>query len=75
LTVSPVLPPWLPELEVHGLRVGRAEVDLRAWRDRKGRGRFEVLGRRGRLRVVRQPPIDALGVGPLSRLWALLRRS
>jgi hypothetical protein len=75
LTVSPVLPEWLPKLEVHGLRVGRAEVDLRVWRDRKGRGRFEVLRKRGRLRVVRQPPVNALGVGPATRLLDLFRWS
>jgi hypothetical protein len=34
-----------------------------------------VLRKRGRLRVVRQPPIDALGVGPVRRLLALLTRS
>lgn len=75
LTVSPALPEWLPELEVRGLGVGRAEVDLRVWRDRKGRGRFEVLRKQGRLRVVRQPPVDALGVGPMTRLLALFRWS
>jgi glycogen debranching enzyme len=75
LTVSPVLPEWLPELELRGLRVGRAEVDLRPWRDRKGRARFEVRRRRGRLRVVRQPPIDALGAGLMTRMLSLLKRS
>ena len=75
LAVSPLLPPWLPELEVLGLRVGRAEVDLRFWRDRKGRGRFHVLRKRGRLRVLRQPPFEDLRAGPLARLAALLSRS
>ena len=76
LGVAPLLPDWLPELEVDGLRVGSGEVDLRFRRDRHGRGRFRVAGRRGsRVRVVRQPPIDDLGAGPFSRLFALLRRS
>ncbi|HVS63575.1 MAG TPA: glycogen debranching N-terminal domain-containing protein [Thermoanaerobaculia bacterium] len=75
LAVSPLLPDWLPELEVRGLRVGRAEVDLRFWRNRKGRGRFRVLRRRGRLRVIRQPPLDDLGTGLAGRLLALLSRS
>lgn len=74
LTVDPVLPEWLPELELQGLRVGGARVDLAFRRDRKGRTRFRILGRKGRLRVVRQPPVDALGVGWLGRLAALLRR-
>ncbi|HEX6202485.1 MAG TPA: amylo-alpha-1,6-glucosidase, partial [Thermoanaerobaculia bacterium] len=76
LGVDPILPEWLPELEVRGLRVGGGEVDLRFHRDRRGRSRFAVLARRGRrLRVVRQPPVNDLGVGPLGRLGALLRRS
>lgn len=76
LGVDPILPEWLPELELRGLRVGGGEVDLRFRRDRRGRSRFEVLARRGRrVRVVRQPPVNDLGVGPLGRLGALLRRS
>lgn len=75
LAVSPLLPAWLPELELTGLRVGDAEVDLRFRRDRRGRSRFRVLRKRGRLRVVRQPPLDDLGASALGRLGALLRRS
>lgn len=76
LGVAPLMPEWLPELEVQGLRVGAGEVDLHFRRDRRGRGRFRVAGRRGaRVRVVRQPPLDDLAVGPLGRLAALLRRS
>ncbi|HUO86767.1 MAG TPA: glycogen debranching N-terminal domain-containing protein, partial [Thermoanaerobaculia bacterium] len=75
LGVSPALPDWLPEIELHGLRVGRGEVDLRFWRDRKGRSRFAVLRRSGRLRVVRQPPLDDLAAGPFRRLRALFARS
>lgn len=76
LGVDPILPDWLPELEVRGLRVGGGEVDLRFRRDRRGRSRFEVLARRGRrLRVVRQPPLDDLRAGPFRRLLALFQRS
>ena len=74
-SVSPLLPEWLPQLELHGLRVGEAAVDLRFRRDRKGRSRFHVLGKRGKLRVVRQPPLDDLGAGFLRRLLALFARS
>jgi glycogen debranching enzyme len=73
LTVDPVLPEWLPEIELRGLRVGAAAVDLRCWRDGRGRGRFRVTGRSGRLRVVRQPPVNELDAGLLRRLGALAR--
>jgi glycogen debranching enzyme len=33
LYVDPLLPPWLPELNLRGLRIGSAKVDLRFWRD------------------------------------------
>jgi glycogen debranching enzyme len=33
LYVAPELPPWLPEISLHGLGVGRARVDLRFWRE------------------------------------------
>ena len=32
LLVDPELPPWLPEITLHGLAVGRARVDLQFWR-------------------------------------------
>ncbi len=33
LYVDPALPAWLPDIELHGLQVGEAKVDLRCWRD------------------------------------------
>ncbi|HEU5423020.1 MAG TPA: glycogen debranching N-terminal domain-containing protein, partial [Nitrolancea sp.] len=33
LLIDPVLPDWLPELQLRGIRVGQARLDLRAWRD------------------------------------------
>ncbi len=33
LRVDPVLPAWLPDVTLTGLRVGRAKLDLRFWRD------------------------------------------
>lgn len=68
LAVDPLLPEWLPQLELHGLRVGRARVDLTFRRKPSGRTRWRVLRRQGPLRVVRQPPVNDLGAGLLSRL-------
>jgi glycogen debranching enzyme len=72
LVVDPVLPEWLPGVELHGLRVGRTLVSLRFSRDDKGRSHVGVIGKDGPLHVVRQPPPEALGVGAGRRLRALL---
>jgi glycogen debranching enzyme len=53
LYVDPVLPAWLPEITLHGLRVGDARVDLRFWRDGE-ESRHEVLGVEGELDVEHQ---------------------
>lgn len=68
LAVDPVLPAWLPELTLKGLRVGGARVTLRAWRTEEGRSEFEVTRMEGALRVVRQPPLNSLGAGVWDRL-------
>ena len=72
LVVDPVLPAWLPEVELHGLRVGGTTATLRFWRDDRGRTRAEVLEKDGPLHLVRQPPPEALGAGLGRRLRALL---
>jgi glycogen debranching enzyme len=71
LIIDPVLPSWLPELVVRGLRVGRATISLRAWNDGAGRTEFEVLHTHGTLRVLRQPPPESLTAGAGDRLHAL----
>lgn len=72
LAVDPVLPAWLPDLTVRNLRVGRARVNLRFWRDHSGDSRYEVLKKEGALRIVRQPPLDSLTAGLWDRLGALI---
>ncbi len=42
LYIDPVLPEWLPDLEVSDLRVGEQKFDLRFWRDGE-QTRWEVL--------------------------------
>jgi glycogen debranching enzyme len=69
LVVDPHLPPWLPDLRLEGLRVGGAELDVEF--RRVGRAtRYRVTRRRGWVRVLRQPPPQAPGAGPLGRLVA-----
>src|SRR5688500_8590243 len=72
LVLDPALPEWLPELVMHDLRVGRARVSLRFWRDAHGESQYEVLQKHGTLRIVRQPPLESLFAGAGDRLGALL---
>ena len=59
LVIDPVLPDWLPEIVLHNLRVGAATVTLRCWSDDEGGTQWEVLHRRGTLRILRQPPPES----------------
>jgi len=72
LMVDPALPDWLPDVELRGLRVGETRASLRFWRDGDGRSHVRVLEKDGPLHVIRQPPPEALGVGPGRRLRSLL---
>jgi glycogen debranching enzyme len=72
LVVDPVLPDWLPAVEVRGLRLGRTRASLRFWRDEDGRSHVRVVEKDGPLHVVRQPPPEALGLGLGTRLRSLL---
>jgi glycogen debranching enzyme len=51
LYLAPALPPWLTLVEVEHLRVGRARVSLRCWRQGKV-SRFEIRHVEGPLTVV-----------------------
>ncbi|MNT59775.1 hypothetical protein D3C72_1973120 [compost metagenome] len=72
LALDPSLPDWLPALTLSDLPVGDARVSLRFERDRSGRTHYEVLAKRGPLRVIRLAPPDDLETGPLGRLGQLL---
>jgi glycogen debranching enzyme len=54
LIVDPVLPAWLPEISLRGLRVGDARVTLRFWRTASGATSWEVIEQVGTLHVLRQ---------------------
>jgi glycogen debranching enzyme len=70
LVVDPHLPAWLPDLRLEGIRVGDARLDIEFRRTRSGATTWKVLDRDGRVRVVRQPPPQAPGSGPVGRLLA-----
>jgi glycogen debranching enzyme len=75
LMVDPVLPAWLPDLELHGLRVGRTAATLRFWRDAHGHSHAEVVEKDGPLHLVRQPSPQATRAGLGRRLRALIGRT
>jgi glycogen debranching enzyme len=72
LVIDPHLPAWLPDLRLEGVRVGRAELDLEFRRRPSGSTTWRVLRRSGWVRVLRQPPPQAPGSGPIGRLLAAL---
>jgi glycogen debranching enzyme len=73
LTVYPVLPDWLPEITLRNLRVGEASITLRFRRAQNGATTYEVLEKRGTLRVIKQAPIESLSAGVWDRLGILAR--
>lgn len=73
VVVDPVLPTWMPEVVLRGLRVGAATVSLRFWRDEDGASKWEVLHKRGTLHIVRQPPPESLSATVGDRLAGLLQ--
>ena len=62
LLLDPHLPDWLPEITLRNLHVGKAIVSIRFYR--KGTAtHFEVLEKRGKLHVLRQPSPWSLTAG------------
>ena len=72
LIVDPELPEWLPELTLRGLRVRDATVTIHFKRDASGHTDYQIIERKGRLHVLRQPSPQALDVGPGQRLRDLV---
>jgi glycogen debranching enzyme len=68
LLVDPHLPEWLPDITLRNLRVGRAKVTIRFYREGDGASDYEILDQRGRLHVLRQPSPWSLTAGFAERL-------
>jgi glycogen debranching enzyme len=62
LLLDPHLPEWLPEMFVRNLHVGKATVSIRFYR-KAASTHFDVLEKRGRLHVLRQPSPWSLTAG------------
>jgi len=72
LVVDPALPAWMPEVILHGLRLGKARLTLRCWRDAKGRSHAEIVKKKGTVRLLRQPPPESLAAGVKDRVKGLV---
>jgi glycogen debranching enzyme len=72
LFVDPHMPEWLPAITVNGLRVGKASVSLKFFRNPDGSSGYEVLEKRGTLHVIRQPSPWSLTAGYGERVKDLL---
>jgi glycogen debranching enzyme len=62
LFLDPQLPDWLPEITLRNLRVGKAAIDIRFYR-KGNRTHFDILEKKGSLRVLRQPSPWSLSAG------------
>lgn len=71
LFVDPHLPDWLPEITVSNLHVGNARCSLRFYRKRE-RTHFDVLEKRGKLHILRQPSPWSLTAGLGERVEDLI---
>jgi glycogen debranching enzyme len=71
--VNPALPEWLPSLQLRDLHVGKGHVTIGFKRRKDGTTGYKVLESRGGVRVVRQAPPGAIGVGPLERVGQAVR--
>jgi glycogen debranching enzyme len=72
LVLDPVLPEWLPSLQVRGLRVGEARVTLSFSRRENGTTDWDVLHKQGHLTTVRQPPPESRDADAMDRAWGLV---
>jgi hypothetical protein len=73
LVIDPVLPSWLPEVTLEGLRLGGTTATLRFRRQKGGRAEGEIVRKRGPLHLVRQPPIESLSADLADRFGALVK--
>jgi glycogen debranching enzyme len=70
--IDPVLPEWLPEVILEGVRLGQARATLRFWRTESGNAHGEIVHHQGTIHLVRQPPIESLNANLGDRFSALV---
>lgn len=71
LLLDPHLPDWLPEITVRNLQVGKATCSIRFYKRGK-HTHFDILDKRGKLHVLRQPSPWSLAATFAERLEDIL---
>ena len=71
LFMDPHLPEWLPELTVENLRVAGAVVGFKCKRKHDGTTITKILHKRGKVRVLFQPSVNAFNATPFKRILSL----
>lgn len=69
LLMDPHLPEWLPEIDLHEIRIGSSSVSIRFFRTPSGDTDYEILDQRGKLHIVRQPSPWSLTAGWGERVY------
>ncbi|KMQ51751.1 Glycogen debranching enzyme [Chitinispirillum alkaliphilum] len=72
LFIDPILPHWLPSLTVENLHIAGASVSLQCIRRKNGKTSTKVLQKKGSVKVLFQPPVNAFNVSVYKRLLSLL---
>ena len=72
LVIDPVLPEWLPEVVLEGLKLGDATGTVRFWRESDGKSHGELLHHRGTIHLLRQPPLESTTAKASDRLSAFV---
>lgn len=72
LVIDPVLPDWLPEVVLEGLRVNDATATVRFWREPDGTSHGEIVHHQGTLHLLRQPPLESMSAKVSDRLRAFV---
>jgi glycogen debranching enzyme len=71
LAVDPILPEWLPDVTIEGLRLGETVATLHFHRNADGQVDADIVRKRGPLHLVRQPPLESLSADLADRFRAL----
>jgi glycogen debranching enzyme len=68
LFIDPQLPEWLPEIAIERMRIGKACVSIRFFRNAKGETQYKILDLQGSLHVIHQPSPWSITVGWAERV-------
>lgn len=68
LFLDPRLPEWLPKISIERMRIGKATVSIKFFRNENGETQYTVLDKKGPLHVIHQPSPWSITTGPAERV-------